>query len=538
MKSHTTRYGGQELDRIHTVEGWSCKALTGAATLVGANGLLFGPDGDLYVAEGHGSQISAVDSVRGVVREVCRSDDPVECPDDLAFDTAGRMYITEFALGRVSVRDPDGSVTVVDDQLPSANGITTAGDRIFVDEFRPDGRILEVFRDGRDHRVIAQHVDWPNGLAVGPDSRLYYPTVFAGEIWSVGMDEGAPERIVAGLTAPTAVKFSPDGVLHASLAGGDVVRIDLNSTAAVQVVASLPGGIDNLAFRNDGHLFVSNQIDGAVRAIDTSGSVREILPPGLVGPFGIDVAPDGSISVADGLGYAVVDVYGGLEHPASVSVPGFPGVARCVAHLADGSLLIGTTTGTIARWPNGDRESVIASGIPGLMGMAVAPDDSIVAVASETGEVLRIASTGTTVLASGLDTPRGVAITPDGGIVVAESGSGRVVRVDRDGSHCVLIEGLTEPSGVAVSGDDVFVLDRGARSLVLGHLGRVGPSMTIATNVPVGPAPGVGEIIIAGLPDLAPGPWLPIADLAIAADGAIIIGCDGAGALVAISRTT
>ena len=37
------------------------------------------------------------------------------------------------------------------------------------------------------------------------------------------------------------------------------------------------------------------------------------------------------------------------------------------------------------------------------------------------------------------------------------------------------------------------------------------------------------------LPGLAPGPWLPFADLAISPDGAVIVGCDGAGTLVAIA---
>ena len=544
MTTRTTRYGGQDLTRITTHPGWTWTALTPATALVGANGLVVGPDGELYIAEGHGSAISAVDSLNGAVRNVSRSDDPIECPDDIAFDAAGRMYVTEFALGRVSVRDLDGSVEVVDANVPAANGITTVGDRVFVDEFRPGGRILELFPDGRERRVLAENVDWPNGLAAGADSYLYYPSVFAGEIWRIGIDGGVPERVAAGLSAPTAVKFSPEGILHASLAGGDVVKVSTVGSGAVgsgavgsgavEVVATLPGGSDNLAFRDDGTLFVSNQIDGSVRAIDASGAVRLLIAPGLVGPFGVAAAADGSVCIADGLGYARWHPDGLLEHPASVATPGFPGVARSVTHLVDGSLVIGTTEGTIAQWPQNSADSVLATGIGGLMGMAGAPDGGVIAVAGDAGEVLQITAAGTTVLVSGLDDPRGVAVTAAGGIVVAESGAGRVIHIDQHGVSRRLMEGLIEPSGVAVSGEDVFVLDRAARTLLRVDLGS-GVITEIAANLPVGPAPGVGETIVAGLPGLAPGPWLPFADLAISPDGAVIVGCDGAGTLVAIA---
>ena len=125
-------------------------------------------------------------------------------------------------------------------------------------------------------------------------------------------------------------------------------------------------------------------------------------------------------------------------------------------------------------------------------------------------------------------------MTAAGGIVVAESGAGRVIHIDLHGASRPLVEGLIEPSGVAVSGEDVFVVDRAARTLLHVDLGG-GVLTEIAGNLPVGPAPGVGETIVGGLPGLAPGPWLPFADLAISPDGAVIVGCDGAGALVAIA---
>lgn len=535
MNGFTTRYGGHIVGELTVAPGWSWSQVVPPSALIGANGLVFGPDGDIYVAEGHGSEISAIDSHNGTVRNISRSDDPIECPDDLAFDAAGTMYVTEFALGRVSMRHPDGEVRVLDADVPSANGVTTHGDRVFVDEFRPGGRIMELYPDGRERRIIAEGVDWPNGLAVGPDFHLYYPSVFAGELWRVGIDEGSPERVAAGLSTPTAVKFSPQGELYASLAGGDVLRVDPLS-GSTAIAATLPNGTDNLAFRDDGRLFVSNQLNGSIVGIDRDGIATTLVSPGLVGPFGIDVAADGKICAADALSYAILSPGGVADRPASVSTPGFPGVLRSVTYLADGRLALGTTTGGIALYRPGSEAQFLATEIKGLMGITSTPDGAIIAAASLSGEILRVEKAGVSVLATGLEQPMGVAATAEGGVIVTELRSGRLRYLSPDGTSKVLLEGLSEPHGVAVSGEDVFVIDRRARALHHASLsGRV-PSSVIAQNIPVGPAPGVGETIVAGLPGLAPGPWLPFADLAIAPDGSIVVGCDGSGGIIAVRR--
>lgn len=535
MNETTTRYGGHVVDQLGVAPGWSWTQVAPPSSLVGANGLVFGPDGDLYVAEGHGSEISAINTRDGSVRNISRSDDPIECPDDLAFGADGTMYVTEFALGRVSMRHPGGEVSVLDADVPSANGVTTHGDRVFVDEFRPGGRIMELYPDGRERRVIAEGVDWPNGLAVGPDYHLYYPSVFAGELWKVGIDAGSPERVASGLSSPTAVKFSPEGELYASLAGGDVLRVDPRSGSTV-VVASLPQGSDNLAFRRDGWLFVSNQLNGSIVGIDHDGASAVLISPGLVGPFGIDVAPDGTICAADALSYAVLSQDGVIDRPASVSIPGFPGVLRSVTYLSDGRLALGTTAGGIAVYRPGSDAQFLAKGINGLMGITSTRDGAIIAAASESGEILRVDTTGVAVLATGLARPMGVAVTEDGGVIVSESGSGQLRYFNPDGSSKLLLTGLGEPHGVAASGDDAYVIDRQTRELHHVALsGRI-PSSVIAKNVPVGPAAGVGETIVAGLPGLAPGPWLPFADLAIAPDGSVVVGCDGSGGIIAVKR--
>lgn len=307
-------------------------------------------------------------------------------------------------------------------------------------------------------------------------------------------------------------------------------------SGSTAVVATLPKGTDNLAFRSDGRLFVSNQLNGSITGVDRDGTATTLVRPGLVGPFGIDVAADGNICVADALSYAILNHTGVPDRPASVSTPGFPGVLRSVTYLADGRLALGTTTGGIALYSPGSEAQFLATEIKGLMGITSTPDGAIIAAASLSGEILRVDETGVAVLATGLEQPMGVAVTGQGGVIAAESGSGRLRHLSPDGTSKVLLEGLSEPHGVAVSGDDVYVIDRRGRALHYVSLsGRI-PSSVIATDLPVGPAPGVGETLVAGLPGLAPGPWLPFADLAIAPDGSVVVGCDGSGGIIAVKR--
>jgi sugar lactone lactonase YvrE len=532
MSVATPRYGGAGRRATTLADGWSADHVIAPSGLVGANGVLFGPDGDLYVAEAYGSEISAVDSRTGAVRVVSRTDDPIVSPDDVAFDAGGSMYVTELTAGRVSVRRPDGTVAVLDGDVPSANGIATHGDRLFVDEFRPGGRIFELYPDGRERRLIAEGVDWVNGMAVGPDDHLYWPAVLAGELWRVGMDGGTPERVVAGLSMPTAVKFSPAGELHTTLAGGDVLRVDAR-TGATTRIASVPRGIDNLAFRPDGRLYVSNQLDGSILELDAAGDARALVPSGLIGPFGLTIAPDGTLCVADAWSYGLVGPDGTIERPALVTTPGFPGVVRSVAYLADGRLVCGTTAGGVATFvPETDAQFLLTD-VDGLMGIASTARGGVVAAASGSGEVLEVSADGAArTLGSGLAEPVGVAPLPDGSVVVSEAGAGRVVHLD-GGRTRTLLDGLDEPHGVACDGDDVFVLDRGGRALHRVGL-TDGTHDVIAEDLPVGAARGVRETILPGLPGMAPGPWRPFADVTIDAGGAVLVGCDGDGSVLAL----
>lgn len=534
--SGSGRYDTATSSTLRVAAGWTLSTVLAPSALYGANGMKIGPDGQLYVAQAFGSQLSALDPDSGAVRTVIPVGSAVVAPDDLAFDSHGVMYITEVMSERVSARMPDGSLRVIADNVPVANGITSHGDRIFMDEMRPDGRLLELYADGRAPRVVAEHLNFPNALAMGPDDCLYFPQVVDGEIWRVPVAGGRPERFVSGLAFPTAVKFSPRGELYTTeAASGEVTRIDLHSRAR-HTVAKVRAGIDNFAFSPAGRLFVSHFVDGGVTEIDAAGHERVLVAPGMLGPFGLACGADGRIYVADGMSLAVHEADGRLAVRHGLLIDhSFPGFARGVAVDSDGAAYITTSAGSVARYRSGEQTRTLASSLERPTGLTLAADGGLLVCETGGGRLLHIATDGKlSTLARGLAAPVGVAALADGSCFVSESAAGRVTHIENGQTRAVM-NGLREPQGLAWQGGSVFVVDRTAKTLHC-YTPASGSTIVVAEQLPVGATPGIVPKTLPGIGDIMPGPLLPFADLVACSDGRILIGADGAGAVLAVSR--
>jgi len=528
------RYG-LDSDGLRVSPDWQLSRLVGPSPLFGANGMQFGPDGRLFVAQAFGSQVSAIDVDTGACEAVVPVGGPIVGPDDVSFDSKGTLYVTEVMSARVSARFPDGSTKVIAADVPAANGITVHQDRIFMDEFRPGGRLFELFADGRTPRLIAADLPMPNALCVGPDQWLYFPAVAAGEIWRVPIGGGAAERFVDGLDHPTAVKFDRQGRMLTVQAGsGDVTRIDLPSRAKTHVIRVRPG-IDNLALSVDGRLFLSHFVDGGVAEIAAGGVERTVVGPGFIGPMGIAVGSAGEIYVADGLSIAVISTDGTCSRAGHLLQPGFPGFVRGVAVAQDGVLRLTNSAGDVVVYRPGQPAQTLASGLGELYDLAVLPDGGLLAVDAAEGRLLRLTPKGeVSTLARGLSRPKGVAVASDGSVYVSESGKGRVVFVD--GGVRPVLEGLGEPHGIAISQQVLYVVDRARKTLTALTLDQRRTTETVATGLSVGGAPGVVVKPLPGLPGIIPGPIGAFAGLAASSNGSLYVAADGEGSVLQLVR--
>lgn len=512
-------------------DGWSLRRLTPPSRLFGANGLRTGPDGRVYVAQVGGSQVSAINVDTGEIETISPMGGDIVAPDDLVFDDAGNLYLTEITEGRVCMRAPDGSVRVIQGDMPVANPITWHRGRLIAGECRVGARIMELSLDGGAPRVILDNVPMVNAFEVGPDGKLYFPVMGTNEIWRVSLDGGAPEVVVGDLGVPDAVKFDSKGrIVTTQVASGQVLRID-PVTRAREVLADLGPGLDNLTFVGD-RIFVSS-IPGEITEILAPGKVRPVVPRALQWPLGLAVGADGAIFVADGAFGYTLRPGAGLELAGMIFYPGCPGYMRGVAPgEAPGEWVMTTGLGGVARYrPAMGESDFLANGYDQLMGIAVAPGGTVVFAEYGAGRVHVIEGTAVRDIATGLDKPMGVAVHGDT-VFVAEAGAGRVVKLRKGSEVDTLVDGLGRPEGLCMSGGKLYIVDTATKALIEADP-STGAHDTVATNLPVGAPAGVKPKFLGPIGDMA-GPMIPFADVAAGADGTLYVSGDAEGSVLAL----
>ena len=521
---------GKTITEPQAAPGWKLSRLTPPSRLFGANGMQFGPDGRLYVAQAFGSQITAIDITTGDVETISPLGGSIVAPDDVAFDSHGTLYATEVMSARVCARMPDGEMRIVADDLPGANGITVHQDRVFIDEFRRGGRIFELYpHDDRTPRLIAEDLRGPNALAVGPDDKLYFPLVPVGEVWRVDIETGAKEKVADGLQSPPAVKFNGKGELIVPQAGtGEIVRIDIQNGTKT-VIATVRPGIDNLACSEDDRLFISHFVDGGIAEVATDGSNTErvLVSRGFVGPWDVACGDDGRVYIADGLSMAALTATGEVARYGGLLDKSFPGFVRGLRAGASGELLLSTVNGDVVQYfPDTRSFTIRARKLHQPYGLArESAADSVVVVEVDSGTLLRIGPQGESEpITSELSQPCDVVAASDGTLYVSETEKGRVVQVHRDGSVSPFVDGLAQPKGLALQDKSLLVLDHGTKELHAVAL-ATNEQQVLASQLPIGEPDGLSRC-----------PMGFLGGIATNIDGTIYIAADAEGSVLTLHQ--
>ena len=509
-------------------QGWSLERRTRPSRLYSANGIRAGKDGRIYVAQVAGSQVSAVHPDTGEIETISPIGGGITGPDDLVFDDEGNLYCTEITNHRVSVLRPDGTTSIVADNIPVANPITFHQGHLIAGELRMGGRILELDRGGGVPRVILEGVPMANAFEVGPDGKLYFPAQGANEIWRISLDGGEPEVVARDLGVPDSVKFHPDGYIVSTQVGsGQVLKIDPR-TGEKSVLAQLDPGLDNCTFVGK-RIFISH-ITGSLREILPDGKVRQLVEHGFEWPMGLAVNPAGTVYVADGMFSYTIDAAGQLASAGTLFGGMFPGFLRGVAASGASEWVVTTANGTVARWTPGSEPETLAHGYEIPMGVAVS-GSAVVFADAGSGKVLAAENGAVSELAAGLDRPYGVAVSESGSVYASQPDLGRVVKLNGSRAETVL-DGLGWPEGIAIRGGKLYVVESGAKQVTELDLAS-GARQVLASNLPVGTPHGVPALRLGGVGDMC-GPMWSFTGLAAANDGTLYISGDAEGSVLAL----
>jgi sugar lactone lactonase YvrE len=315
------RMGGRimELDR----NGGSPRVIYEGVPM--ANAFDVGPDGKLYFPAQAANEIWRI-SLDGGMPEVVAKD--LGVPDSVKFHPDGYIVSTQVHSGDVLRIDPStGEKSILAHIGPGLDNVAFVNGRIFVSHIT--GSIHEIVKPGTAKALVDKGLEWPLGLAVGPDETLFVADggftytlspgrelELAGMLFSPGFPgwvraaaaDGAGQWVVTTANG-TVARWRPGEKAHEVLASGfdRLMGIDVAPDAAV-VFAEWPTG----------RLMVSK-----------SGATSE-LARGLGGPMGVATGHDGSIYVAESTRGRVVKLTGGkplvviddLQTPEGVAVSG------------------------------------------------------------------------------------------------------------------------------------------------------------------------------------------------------------------------
>ncbi len=459
------------------------------APLPGAFGLRFGPDGMLYVAS-FGPGVVVLHPETGQMIGLLGPEQGVVGPEDVGFGADGSLYWSEMFTGNVGRRKPDGTVS---HQMvaPGVNPLARAADgRLYVSVCWWADALFELDPELADPpRPVLQNLGWLKGIEFGPDGKLYGASVLGGQIVRIDVTRSPAtlEPVATGFAAPFTAKFDSAGKLIVNDRPlGNLYRVD-PADGSRALIAHLDFGIDNVAIGPGDRLFVSSYSDGIVAEVLADGTLRTLLPGGLIMPSAPAVLqrPGGeSLFVPNMLGMREYDTatgalrstlrslfmpppaFGGASAAAAagdrlVTAVFFPAPAVQVLDAATGAVVedyrdfnmpinavsfqgdlvvveLGTAAGEakVTRAGAGGRTTLADASMSIFVpvGLAATADDLWVSDWAS-GMVWQLVADGVRLapprpVAAGLEGPEGMAVDRDGTLLVVEASARRLSRVD------------------------------------------------------------------------------------------------------------
>ncbi len=203
-----------------------------------------GPDGEVWFAERDTGKIGRI-SANGSIREYALPS-PDAVPQGIVFAPDGNVYVTEQGSNAIARLNPVTGAAV-DIPVPTPDSGTQSG------ALGPDGAVWFVERgaakigrmtlDGHFTEYPLAPGSFPNRIVVGPDGALWFTELFGDKIGRLTTDGQLTEYPIDG--GPVGITVGKDGQLYLALALADAVaRVDLKGHVTGEW--TLPGAVEPL----------------------------------------------------------------------------------------------------------------------------------------------------------------------------------------------------------------------------------------------------------------------------------------------------
>ena len=465
---------------IRTVAGTGIRGFSGdggpavQAQLDSPYGLLLDPRGNLFVADLGNRRVRRI-GPDGTITTVAGGGSlpaggindgssatvlSLIAPRNLAMDSAGNLYISDFGAHRVYRLDRGGSLTTVAGTglagFAGDGGPAYSAELAYPTALAEDRQDNLYIADSGNHLIrkvtrglISSYAraSIPSGLAVDAPGALYIanagsPAVkidttgklfalpFGGQDLALSMDGS-----LFASDGEFVRRSSPQGAVTLVAGGGDPAHGDQGD--AKQALLNHPAGVAADAI---GNLYIADHDNNRIRRVSPSGILTTVAGTGTPGNSG------------DGLPATLATLNG----PSAVSVDwaGVVYITDAGNHRVRKIALDGTMQPVVSGLTAPDYA------IPGLAGDLYVADTNM-------GAILRLAGGTLTVVKDKLKGPRGLALDTQGNLYFTEMDAARVSRLSPDGTVAQFAAGFWNiPRSVAINSGGIFVVDTGLQQIV------------------------------------------------------------------------